>query len=124
MGRQVDTEDDYKSSLLKLVPTEFVAVHLLALPVPAAIAPANPALAMVLLDAVILLVIPFWLRRISGIGNWRQVSVTMISFVVWVYSVPDGPFQLLDLYKDVVASFLLGFWTALVAPLILGKRPI
>lgn len=114
MAREIKQYNHYKDRLLKLIPTEIVAAYLV---IEGIIPPGEPHAPLVSLIAalVLLILIPFYLRKTMAVKRAGQILLTMISFVIWIYSL-GGPFALYGVHIGYVGSVLLVLWT-LVVPL-------
>jgi len=112
MAREIRHDNVYKDRLLKLIPSEIVAAYLV---IEGLIPKDDPQAALVsLISSVILLVfIPFYLKRTMAVQKPVQILFTMVSFVVWVYSL-GGPFAHYDLYTGYIGSVILVLWTLLI----------
>lgn len=82
--RQITNSTTYIDSVVKIIPSEFVAAYLVAHnAIGSAELPDQHQHNMFLVVAMILLVIqPFYLRRLAGVVNISQVFVSCICFVV------------------------------------------
>ena len=112
MAREIKSYNHYKDLLLKLIPTEIVAAYLV---IEGIIPEGDPLAGWVsLLSALILLIlIPFYLQKIMAVKRTRQVVFTMISFIIWIYSI-GGPFEDYGVYVGYIGSVLLVLWTLLI----------
>ena len=112
MAREIKSYNHYKDRLLKLIPTEIVAAYLV---IEGIIPEGDPLAGWVsLLSALILLIlIPFYLQKIMAVKRTRQVVFTMISFIIWIYSI-GGPFEDYGIYVGYIGSVLLVLWTLLI----------
>ena len=73
-----------------------------------------------IVSIVLLVLVPFYLWKMQKIQRNSQVIFTMISFVVWLYSL-DGPFAAWDLYEAWIGSLILVLWT-LIIPLVVNPK--
>lgn len=112
--------DGYTSKVVKLIPTEVVALYLFLSGIIAAARPAEadrgPVLTFVF-GALLVLTAPY-LRRVAGVRNRLQVGISTVAFGVWVFSL-GGPFvYLLQLagfsYDQLWGAILLGLYTFIV----------
>jgi len=110
MARQIKTKDEYKSRLLKLIPSEIVATYLFAL----GVVPADQRkLAMVIIGVVLFVMTPFYLRIVQEVKKAPQIIISTLSFAIWVYSLGGGgPFD--PIYQSWIASLVLLFWTTFI----------
>lgn len=117
MAREVKTDQDYKSKLLKLIPSEIVAAYILIV----GIIPDEYKYWGTLITALIMLVlIPFYLRRLYDVKRLGQIIYIMIAFVIWIYTL-GGPFQQWGIWQDWIGSALLILYT-LTIPLFYHPR--
>ena len=115
MAREVAQTNHYKDRLLKLIPSEIVAAYLVI----EGIIPSGAthgALVSLIAALVLLILIPFYLRKTMAVKRTGQILLTMVSFVIWIYSL-GGPFAHYDIHVGYVGSVLLVLWT-LVMPLV------
>lgn len=118
MSREIKEAQRYRDRLLKLIPSEIVAAYMVL----SGIIPLDSAKWGTLIVSIILLVlVPFYLKRIQNVQRTSQLTVTTISFVVWVYSL-GGPFEVWGLYKPWIGSVILVLWT-LIMPLVVNPQP-
>jgi hypothetical protein len=112
MSREIKHENHYKDRLLKLIPTEIVAAYLVIdglIPKDAM----HGGVVSVVSSIILLALIPFYLRKAMKVHQPKQILFTMISFVVWVYSL-GGPFSFYGLYIGYIGSVGLILWTLLI----------
>jgi len=112
MPREIQSYNRYKDRLLKLVPTEIVAAYLVIEGIIPSDAPSAPMVSL-LSSIVLLVLVPFYLKRSMSVKRTKQIVFTMISFVVWVYSL-GGPFAYYGLYIGYIGSVILVLWTLLI----------
>jgi hypothetical protein len=119
MAREINQYNRYKDRLLKLIPSEIVAAYLVIegmIPSGETHAPLVSLIAVL----VLLILIPFYLNKTMNVKRTGQIILTMVSFIIWIYSL-GGPFALYGVHIGYVGSVLLVLWT-LVIPLM--YRPI
>ena len=118
MAREVKTDQDYKSKLLKLIPSEIVAAYILI----GGIIPTDYKYLGTLVTAVIMLVlVPFYLRRLYDVKRLGQIVYVMIAFVIWIYTLGE-PFRHWGIWQEWIGSALLILYT-LTIPLFYHPRP-
>jgi len=112
MAREIRYDNVYKDRLLKLIPSEVVAAYLV---IDGLIPSDAPQAGLVsLISSIILLVfVPFYLKRTMRVEKPFQILFTMLSFIVWVYSL-GGPFSHYGLYTGYIGSVILVLWTLLI----------
>ncbi|KPL13711.1 MAG: hypothetical protein AMS23_00660 [Bacteroides sp. SM1_62] len=117
MAREVKTDQDYKTKLLKLIPSEIVAAYILIV----GIIPADYKYWGTLITAVIMLVlIPFYLRRLYDVKRLGQIIYIMIAFIIWIYTLGE-PFRQWGIWQEWIGSALLVLYT-LTIPLFYHPR--
>ena len=126
MARAIRPDQDYKSKLLKLIPTEIIAAYM-------AVHGIFQGQVIQLGGAdvtrfvgwtvffVLLVVTPLYLARIHDVRGKTQIVLTMLSFCVWVYTL-GGPFQMVGWYQPQIASCVLVLWTLIVPLFIESPR--
>ena len=113
MAREVKVNQDYKSKLLKLIPSEIVAAYLVI----QGIIPEERKYIGTLVESIILLaLVPLYLRNVYGVRRLGQHLFVMGAFVVWIYSL-GGPFRYWNLWEAWIGSSLLILYT-LAIPLV------
>jgi hypothetical protein len=128
MGRRIKEDDTYYTSLLKLIPSEVVATYIA---VQAFLIDTNFTINFVI-TIVFLGVTPLWLYRFTNIREEGlndqeilQLLVSTGSMLIWIFAL-GGPFAFFDIYTDnarYLVPLVMILWTALIAPLVLGKKP-
>ena len=119
MNREIGGSSDYADKLLKLIPTEIIGAYLAI----EGMASTNPSIqfrVLVISCLALIVLIPFYLWFLFGVRRKLQLVVTMISFIVWVFSI-GGPFLHFTWYLPIYGAITLVFWT-LVVPLIPYKE--
>ena len=117
MAREVKTDQDYKMKLLKLIPSEIVAAYILI----GSIIPEEYKLWGTITTAVIMLVlIPFYLRRLYDVKRLGQIIYIMVAFLIWIYTLGE-PFRYWGIWQEWIGSALLILYT-LTIPLFYHPR--
>lgn len=117
-GRQKRVpEDDYRDRLIKLIPSEVVALYLFLTGV---VAGANPKTipqgqTMTAIFLAMLALTPPYLIRVAGVSSRVQVGVSTVAFVVWAFSI-GGPFpylmkQIGVSYQPIYGTIVLAIYT-------------
>lgn len=109
------TADTYQTRLLKLIPSEVVAMYIFLDGVLRS-APANvPAQAIRwLVFGVLLCGTWFYLERVASVSKKGQLAVSTIAFAVWVFSL-GGPFAAYSWYSYIYGALILPLYTFGVA---------
>ena len=117
MAREVKTDQDYKIKLLKLIPSEIVAAYILI----GSIIPDEYKQWGTIVTAVIMLVlIPFYLRRLYDVKRLGQIIYIMVAFLIWIYTLGE-PFRYWGIWQEWIGSALLILYT-LTIPLFYHPR--
>lgn len=106
---------DYLTRLLKLIPSEIVALYLVVVGLIPVDEPESGWVSLIV-SVTLLAVIPMYLLRMNKVNDWKLILVTSFSFVIWVYTL-GGPFAYWGIHKAYIGSILLILWTGLL-PLI------
>lgn len=107
MAREVKHDQDYKSKLLKLIPSEIIAAYLL---IESIIPDHRKYIGTLLLTIVLLVMVPFYLKRIYLVNRVGQHVFVMLAFIIWVYSL-GGPFRFWNIWEAWIGSSLLILYT-------------
>ncbi|THD75330.1 MAG: hypothetical protein E7812_17425 [Phenylobacterium sp.] len=106
-------EDHYKDRLLKYVPAEVVTLYL-TLAALLTTAPKAPSWLGWAIFAVGVAATWFYLSIVLHVKDWRQLLISTLSFVVWVFAL-GGPFKQFDWYMPIYGGLLLPAFTFFVA---------
>ena len=121
-----DGDDKFKfylDALLKMIPAEAVSLYLAGL----GVIPGTESIALIgwsifcLLVVVIVRVIGTSDRKAGVNPDWVHVVISMIAFVIWMYSL-GGPFVTLGIHVPYIGSLLVLAWTFLVPALYSGPK--
>ena len=118
MSRTIEQENSFLQVLLKLIPSEVIAVFIFIQGV------MPPSLLPHLVMAVFLVAItPVYLTRASGVSSRAQLVVSTLSLVVWIYAIGTGPLRFVHppYYEPWHGAVALAVWT-LVPPIFLTQR--
>lgn len=112
MAREIKPDQDYKSRLLKLIPTEIIAFYLpCTIIIQSDMVPANHYLIASVIIAIIGLIFTWGVLWYSyEVRKAKQIIYVCLAFVVWVYTL-GGPFKELNLYYEYIAMLLLPTFT-------------
>jgi hypothetical protein len=118
MSRSIESENSFLQVLLKLIPSEVIAVFIFVQGVlPRLLVPH-------LVVAVLLVAItPLYLSKAMGVHSRMQLVVSTISLVVWIYAMGAGPLRFLRApwYEPWYGAVALAVWT-LVPPMFLAGQ--
>jgi hypothetical protein len=120
VSRSIDKENSFVQVLLKLIPSEVIAVFIFVQGV-------MPRLLVPHLVVALLLVAitPLYLSRAMGVRSRVQLVVSTISLVVWIYAMGAGPLRFVRApwYEPWHGAVALAVWT-LVPPMFLARKPV
>jgi hypothetical protein len=119
MGRTIRREDNrFLTALLKLIPSEVVAVYLFVL----GILPPRPVPHLVVAGLLVVLT-PLYLRFAMGVRSAGQLAISCISMLIWIYALGQGPVRFLQppWYEPWYGSAALAIWT-LIPPMFLYRE--
>ena len=127
MARTIKPDQDYKSKLLKLIPTEIIAAYMALHGIfqGQVIRIGESDLTHFVgwgVFVVLLVLTPLYLGKIHKVKGKAQMALTTLSFIVWVYTL-GGPFQMQGLYQPQIASCVLVLWT-LTVPLFIEPAKV
>lgn len=121
MGRAIRREDNsFLKALLKLMPSEIVAVYLFLQGVlPERLVP------HLVVSALLVALTPLYLRCAMEVRSAPQLVVSTLSMVVWIYALGMGPVRFLGApyYEPWYGSAALAIWTLLPPILLYQRRP-
>lgn len=111
--------NDFKSyldRLIKMIPGEVIGLYLVGI---GAISQ-NSAPRLVLVIWAIFCLVCVFLARIYGTKEpgkppqWPLIVISAVSFVIWIYTMPSGPFDAFGAYIPVLGSLLVLGWTFVI----------
>ena len=108
MARTIKPDQDYKSKLLKLIPSEIIAAYMVIHGIfgGQVIEVGEKDLSHVVgwsVFAALLILTPLYLVKIHNVKSKAQILLTTLSFPVWVYTI-GGPFKMAGWYQPQIAS--------------------
>jgi len=118
MGRSIEQDNSFLQVLLKLIPSEVIAVFIFVQGVmPGRLWP-HLVMALVLVGLT-----PLYLSFAAGVKSRAQLVLSTCSMVVWIYAMGTGPLRFVrpPYYEPWHGAVLLALWT-LVPPMILSQR--
>ena len=119
MSRSIDEESSFLQVLLKLIPSEVIAVFIFVQGV-------MPRLLVPHLVVALLLVAitPLYLSRAVGVRSRVQLVVSTISLVVWIYAMGAGPLRFVrpPWYEPWHGAVALAVWTLIPPMFLAGKQ--
>jgi hypothetical protein len=120
-----ETPDNYTAQIVKLIPTEIVGVYLGIQNILSGLTQPVQAIVQGIVFLAILAIAPVYLRRVGGVTDSGQRTISLISYLIWGISL-GGPFEyVLNYLKSPVTAQLIGgilvmFYT-LIVPLLYTK---
>jgi hypothetical protein len=121
MSRIIKTEDkDYLGALLKLIPSEVIAVNIFL----QGVIPADALLVKLVVSFALIVITPFYLRFAMRVESLTQLLVSAVSAIVWFYSLGNLETSYLwgfKLYQPLFGSIALALWS-LFPPMFLYKK--
>jgi hypothetical protein len=117
MGRAIEQENSFLQVLLKLIPSEVIAVFVFVQGVmPGQFWP-HFIMALVLVGLT-----PLYLSLAGGVKSRAQLVLSTLSLVVWIYAMGTGPLRFVrpPYYEPWHGAVLLAVWT-LVPPMLLTQ---
>ncbi len=118
MGRAIEQEHSFLQVLLKLIPSEVIAVFVFVQGVlPGEFWP-HFLMALVLVGMT-----PLYLSYATGVKSRSQLVLSTLSMVVWIYAMGTGPLRFVKppYYEPWHGAVVLAVWT-LVPPMLLTQR--
>ena len=110
MAREIKPSEEYLGKLLKLIPSEVVAVYMAI----QGFIPAESAKwGLTTISLLLFIITPFYLRYTQRVTRSTQIVISTLSLVVWLYAL-GGPFTLWNVQQPWIASALLVLWTTFV----------
>lgn len=113
----------YLDKLYKLIPAEVTAAYTAIASLTSDPDTPNASIIMLTAFAVLLVCVPFYLSRLQGVSNQRQIAVSTVSFPVWAANISST--ALIENYPTYLSGVVLGvaliLWTV-ITPLLLGRR--
>ena len=119
MGRAIEQENTFLQVLLKLIPSEVIAVFIFVQGVmPGAFWP------HFIMAVVLIALTPLYLARAAGVQSRAQLVLSTLSMVVWIYAMGTGPLRFVrpPYYEPWHGAVLLAVWT-LVPSMLLTQKP-
>jgi hypothetical protein len=120
MGRAIEQENSFLQILLKLIPSEVIAVFVFIQGVmPGRFWP-HFAVALLLVGLT-----PLYLFLAGGVKSRTQLILSTLSMVVWIYALGTGPLRFVvpPYYEPWHGAVLLAVWT-LVPPMLLSRGSV
>jgi hypothetical protein len=116
MGRAIEQENSFLQVLIKLIPSEVIAVFIFIQGVMPRVFLPHLIMALLLVG-----ITPLYLARATGVTSRSQLVVSTLSLIVWIYAMGVGPFRFIrpPYYEPWHGAVALAVWT-LVPPMFLS----
>ena len=117
MSREIQQENSFLQVLLKLIPSEVIAVFVFVQDVmPRQLGP------HLVMAVVLVALTPLYLSLATGVKSRTQLILSTLSLVVWIYAMGTGPLRFVraPFYEPWHCAVLLAIWT-LVPPMLLTR---
>ena len=117
MGRAIEQENSFLQVLLKLIPSEVIAVFIFIQGVMPRVLLPHLVIALLLVC-----ITPVYLYWAGGVRSRQQLVISTLSLVVWVYAMGVGPLRFVrpPWYEPWHGSVALALWT-LIPPMFLSR---
>lgn len=111
------TDNQYSDRLLKYIPAEVITLYV-ALTSTVATMNAPPKWLPWAVAGFCLVAVVVHLKSLKEVIPTTQVIIAGVSFIVWIFALPNGPFTQFDWYEQVYGALLLPAYTFLVARIV------
>jgi hypothetical protein len=117
MGRAIEQENSFLQVLLKLIPSEVIAVFVFIQGVMPRVLLPHLVIALLLVG-----ITPVYLYWAGGVRSRQQLVISTLSMVVWVYAMGIGPLRFVrpPWYEPWHGAVALALWT-LIPPMFLSR---
>lgn len=118
MSRSIEQENSFLQVLLKLIPSEVIAVFVFIQGVMPRVFLPNLVVALLLVA-----ITPLYLRWATGVRSRTQLAISTLSLVVWIYALGVGPLRFAKppFYEPWHGAVALAVWT-LIPPMFLARE--
>jgi hypothetical protein len=117
MGRAIEQENSFLQVLLKLIPSEVIAVFVFI----QGVMP-RQLLPHLVVTLLLVAITPVYLSWAAGVRSRPQLVISTLSLVVWIYAMGLGPLRFVrpPFYEPWHGAVALAVWT-LVPPIFLAR---
>jgi hypothetical protein len=117
MGRAIEQENSFLQVLLKLIPSEVIAVFIFIQGVMPRVLLPHLVIALLLVC-----ITPVYLYWAGGVRARTQLVISTLSLVVWIYAMGVGPLRFVrpPWYEHWHGAVALALWT-LIPPMFLAR---
>lgn len=112
-GQEAGQADQYQDRLIKYIPGDVIAVYLAITGILKTAGGHVPV--QVIQWVVFVVLLPgtwFYLWRVAQVTKWQQIVISVVAFIVWVFSL-GGPFTQLHWYDPIYGAIVLPLYTFL-----------
>lgn len=111
MSRKIESSSTFEEKLVKLIPIEIIGAYVAIQNL--VIGRIRPEIGLGVSAAFLTALIPFYLRRFQSVESKSQIIVSMISFIIWSFSISVIHFSDM-IINPAWASILIILWTVTV----------
>ena len=117
MGRAIEQENSFLQVLLKLIPSEVIAVFIFVQGVMPRVLLPHLVIALLLVC-----ITPLYLYWAGGVRSRQQLVISTLSLIVWIYAMGVGPLRFVrpPWYEPWHGAVALALWT-LIPPMVLTR---
>jgi len=113
-----EQESSYLAKVIHLIPAEIVAAYLAAYNALAGAANIPLQTVLWIIVAVLTILTPVWILYATADPNKPhpifQAGAATLSFLIWIFAIPESPFSILPWYRPVYGFLLLILGTFLM----------
>jgi uncharacterized protein with PQ loop repeat len=111
MSRKIESSSTFEEKLIKLIPIEIIGTYVAIQDL--VIGKIQPEIGLGVSAAILTALIPFYLRRFHSVRSKSQIIVSMISFIIWAFSISVIHFKNI-IINPVWGSILIILWTVTI----------
>jgi len=110
---QTPKEDPYVSKIIKLIPADIISVYLAVFNIVKSnnLNPDGNTTLQWIVFGLVLIITPFYLKKVAQINTTKQIILCTVSFVIWVFSM-GGPLDGVS-----IGGFTAQFLGAILLPI-------
>lgn len=108
--------NSYKDRLLKLIPSEIIAAYITLHGLVIGLGNKHEKTMLLIITALLFILTPFYLYRVSMVTKKGQIFITSIGFLVWVFTTTPPIEKLWDIPTAFLGSLVFILYT-LFAPM-------
>jgi hypothetical protein len=117
MGRSIEQDNSFLQVLLKLIPSEVIAIFVFV----QGVIP-RQLLPHLVVTLLLVALTPFYLSWAAGVRSRAQLVISTLSLLVWIHAMGIGPLRFVPApwYEPWHGAVMLAVWT-LVPPMFLSR---